>query len=70
MPNITEELQELKKASQAQTSASQQLADEVSQKMGAIDKKTNDSILMQNSEENHGQPSPHENLENPPHAKM
>ncbi|MFS1982215.1 hypothetical protein BCU36_025180 (plasmid) [Vibrio lentus] len=47
MPNITEELQELKKASQAQTSASQQLADEVSQKMGAIDKKTNDSIAKQ-----------------------
>lgn len=44
MPNITEELQELKKASQAQTSASQQLADEVSQKMGAIDKKTNDAV--------------------------
>lgn len=39
MANIIEELQEVKKASQAQTKASQNIADEVSGKMGEIDKR-------------------------------
>lgn len=50
MPNIIEELQEVKKASQAQTNASQELADEVSGKMGAIDKKADDAISQVQNE--------------------
>ncbi|MFM9596786.1 hypothetical protein ACKI1O_46390, partial [Streptomyces scabiei] len=44
MGTITEQIESLKTASAEQTAASQALAQEVSGKMAAIDKKTNDSI--------------------------